>query len=418
MKKNLLPFVFMLALLFVACDNSSSDNPEDENPTPVQLNKAAEKVVEASNNFTFKIFSEIENEYSDENIFFSPLSMTMALSMAMNGADGETKQQIKDVIDFGNFTDEEINAAFKSLHDAFETLDSKVEISLANSGWYKENYSLVENYRNILIDYYYAEIAGLDFLDPASVDIINDWIADKTKDKIKDMISELDPSTVLVLVNAIYFNGSWTYEFDEDETYDGVFRGLNNENINCKMMKSGKVKTKFYITEERTVATLPYGDGNFEMVLYMPTSDSDLQTVISDMDAEKLSNVLNMAEEDSIVVNMPKFKIETETISIKDMLRNLGMEIPFSDMADFTNIFGPDHTILISDVMHKAFIEVNEEGTEAAAATVVVFIESSIGGGSDEVILYFNRPFIFFIREVSSAEILFAGKLIKPEYDE
>lgn len=417
MKKVLFPFVLMFALLFVACDSETNDNPNNgDSPTP--LTKAAENIIEASNNFTFKIFDELEKEYSNENIFFSPLSMSMAFSMALNGANGETKQQIKNVIDFGSYSDEEINMAFKSLHDAFETLDEQVEISLANSAWYKENYELIENYRNILLDYYYAEIAGLNFSDPVSVDIINDWIANKTKDKIKDMISELDPSTVLVLVNAIYFNGTWTYEFDEDNTYDGSFKGLKNENIACKMMESGKLKTKFHVSEDLTLATLPYGDGNFEMVLYMSTDNSSIQTIINDMDAAKLAGLLSDATEDSIVVHMPKFKIETQTISIKDMLINLGMVLPFSDLADFSNIFGSGHDIFISDVLHKAFIEVNEEGTEAAAATVIIFDESSVGGGSEEIILYFNKPFLFFIREVSTSEILFAGKLINPVYNE
>lgn len=417
MKQISLPLVLLFGLFIIACDSNNSDSPAPEKPV-IPLEKAAEKIIEASNNFTFKIFSEIEKEYPNENVFFSPLSMSMALTMALNGANGETKQQIKDVIDFGNYSDDEINAAFKSLHDAFESLDEEVEISLANSGWYNENYQLIENYRNILIDYYYAEIAGLDFSDPASVDIINDWIADKTKDKIKDMITELDPSTVLVLVNAIYFNGTWTYEFDEDETYDGIFNGLGDENISCKMMQSGKLKTKYNISENLTLATLPYGDGNFEMVLYMPTTGSEMQTVIDGIDASKLAELLNNAQEDSITIHLPKFKIETATISIKEMLRNLGMEIPFTEAADFSNIFGPDHTIFISDVMHKAFIEVNEEGTEAAAATVIIFIETSAGGGSEEIILHFNKPFLFFIREVSTGEILFAGKLLKPECED
>lgn len=415
MKNTLFPFVLLFTMLYVACD-SSKNNP-NSGDSEVTLTKAAKKVIAASNNFTFKIFGEFEKEYTEQNIFFSPLSMSMALSMALNGAQGETKQEIKDVVDFGNFTDDEINAAFKSLHDAFETLDEQVEISLANSAWYKENYDLIENYRNILIDYYYAEIAGLDFTDPASVDIINDWIAEKTKDKIKDMISELDPSTVLVLVNAIYFNGTWTYEFDKDETYDGTFSGLNNKYIDCKMMKSGKLKTKYHVSDDLTLATLPYGDGNFEMVLYMPTTNNNLQTTIDNMDAAKLAGLLIDAKEDSITVHMPKFKIETETISMVEMLKNLGMKIPFTGAADFSNIFGPAHAIYISEVFHKAFIEVNEEGTEAAAATVIVFIESS-AGGSDEIILHFNQPFLFFIREVSTGEILFAGKLIKPEYNE
>lgn len=417
MKQISLRLVLLFGLFIIACDSNNSDSLAPEKPV-IPLEKAAEKIIEASNNFTFKIFSEIEKEYPNENVFFSPLSMSMALTMALNGANGETKQQIKDVIDFGNYSDDEINAAFKSLHDAFESLDEEVEISLANSGWYNENYQLIENYRNILIDYYYAEIAGLDFSDLASVDIINDWIADKTKDKIKDMITELDPSTVLVLVNAIYFNGTWTYEFDEDETYDGIFNGLGDENISCKMMQSGKLKTKYNISENLTLATLPYGDGNFEMVLYMPTTGSEMQTVIDGIDASKLAELLNNAQEDSITIHLPKFKIETATISIKEMLRNLGMEIPFTEAADFSNIFGPDHTIFISDVLHKAFIEVNEEGTEAAAATVIIFIETSAGGGSEEIVLHFNKPFLFFIREVSTGEILFAGKLLKPECED
>jgi len=407
---------FILIFLFiavVACNDSDTITP-DQNQT-IPLTKAGTMIVEGSNDFTFSIFQELEAEYSTENIFFSPLSMSVALSMAMNGANGETKQQIKDVIDFDDYSDEEINEAFKSLQDAFTNLDDQVEFSLANSAWYKEEYELLNDYRNILSDYYYAEIAGLDFINSASVNIINDWIAAATKDKIKDMINSLDPATVLVLVNAIYFNGIWTYEFNKDDTYDGIFKGLNDERLNCKMMQSGKIKTKYIVDSEKSIAILRYGEGNFEMALYMPNNGENIETTLNKLDASTLISLLSNATTDSVVVHMPKFKIETETISIKEMLKNLGMEIPFTPVADFSNIFGPGYSIFISDVLHKAFIEVNEEGTEAAAATVVIFIETSAGGDVIPVI-QFNQPFIFFIREVSTGQILFAGKLVKPEF--
>lgn len=409
--KRLTFLLVFYVLTIIACEDNKTEQP-DQNLN-ITLNKAAEKVVEASNDFTFNIFNELEKECADENIFFSPLSISMALSMAMNGAVGETKQQIKDVIDFGNYSDEEINAAFKSLQDAFTRLDEEVEISLANSAWYDENNALLDTYRNILVDYYYAEIAGVSFLDVSTVDMINEWIAEKTNDKIKNMISNLDPATALVLVNAIYFNGNWKYEFDQDLTYDGIFTGLNSERIECEMMQSGKIKSKYIIDEEKVLASLPYGDGCFEMVIYMPNNGTDLQTLIEDLDAGIFSNMLVSASSDSIIVHMPKFKIETKTISLVKMLRNLGMLLPFSGSADFSNIFG-DPSIFISDVLHKAFIKVNEEGTEAAAATVVVFEYTSVGGGSDDKVIVLNKPFIFFIREVSTGQVLFAGKLIKP----
>lgn len=267
-----------------------------------------------------------------------------------------------------------------------------------------------------MIDYYYAEIAGLDFLDPTSVTTINNWIATATKDKIKNMISSLDPSTVLVLVNAIYFNGTWTYEFNEDDTYNSIFSGVADERIDCKMMQSGNIKTKYIVDSERSMVTLPYGDGNFEMMLYMPNSETSISATLSNLDVSKVNSLLSNATTDSVMVHLPKFKIETETFSIKQMLINMGMEVPFTDTADFSNIFGPGYTICISDVLHKAFIEVNEEGTEAAAATVIGFVTTSVGNVIPSI--RFNKPFLFFIREVSTGEILFAGKVVKPEFEE
>lgn len=412
-----LPFILVVFLfIFSSCGNNSTVEPDNNEPFPIT--KAASSVVEATNNFTFDIFQEIEAKNASENIFFSPLSMSIALSMAMNGANGETKQQIKEVIDFGDYTDQEINEAFKSLQDAFTNLDEQVEFSLANSAWYKKEYELLEDYRNILIDYYYAEIAGLDFINPLSVDIINDWIAVKTRDKITNMISSLDPKTVLVLVNAIYFNGTWTYEFNEDDTYDGIFRGLNDERVNCKMMQSGKIKTKYFVDEDKSMVTLPYGDGNFEMMLYMPRSGESISTAISELNASVLNSLLTNANTDSVAVHLPKFKIETETFSIKQMLINLGMVIPFTEYANFSNILVVDTPIRISDVLHKAFIEVNEEGTEAAAATVVIMEFTTTISEPKEKVIIFNKPFLFFIREVSTGEILFAGKVVKPQFTE
>lgn len=408
--KHFALLLVLISVLTTGCN--TDDNNEPNQPNGVVLKDAAVKVIEASNNFTFDIFNELEKEYSDENIFFSPLSMSMALSMAMNGAVDETKDQIKDVIDFGAYTDDEINLAFKDLQSAFSTLDSEVEFSLANSAWYRDDLSLLANYQDILIDYYYAEIAGLNFSDAQSVSTINNWIADKTNDKIKDMISQLDPATVLVLVNAIYFKGTWTYEFDSDNTYNGVFKGLNNERINCEIMESGKIKTKFVVDTTKSIVSLPYGNGAYEMVLYMPANNTNMNNVLSELDASALNTLLENSTTDSIIVHLPKFKIETPTFSIVKMLKSLGMVLPFTANADFSNIFGVDLSIFISDVLHKAFIEVNEEGTEAAAATVIVFENTSIG--EEERVFYFNKPFLFFIREVSTGEILFAGKLVNP----
>jgi len=275
---------------------------------------------------------------------------------------------------------------------------------------------LLDNYKNILFNYYYAEIEGLDFSDSNSKDTINEWIAEKTEDKIKNMIERLDPATVLVLVNAIYFNGTWKYEFDEENTYTGIFNSFNNNNITCDFMKSGKIKTKYVCDNEKTLAVLPYGNGNFEMVLYMPKNVTDMATVLSDLSANNFNSLYTGADEDSIVVHLPKFKIETETISIREMLQTLGMEISFTPLADFSNIFGSGG-VYIDDVLHKAFIDVNEEGTEAAAATVVIFLRAVADGEAEEKVFYFNKPFLFFIREQSTGEILFAGKMINPVYN-
>ncbi len=417
MKNSIIYFAILLTIGIFSCKKSGVDKPETE-LKDLKFGKVETDLIKASNNFTFSLFSKFEAEYSNENIFFSPLSISTALSMALNGANGETKQQIKNVIDFGDYTDEEINAAFKNMQDVFTALDQNVEFSLANPAWYRNDMTLMETYRDILVNYYYAEIAGLNFMDPASVITINNWIADKTKDKIKDMISELDPTTVLVLVNAIYFNGTWKYEFDKNDTYPGYFTGLNQEQINCEMMKSGKLKTKFLVDEDKSMACLPYGNGNYEMVLYMPKANEDLGTVIAGLTADKLNTMLQTATEDSVCVYLPKFKIETETLNISKILSDLGMPLAFSGAADFSNIFGPDLQISISKVLHKAFIKVNEEGTEAAAATVVIFEYTSTIGGSNESIIFFDHPFIFFIREVTTGEILFAGKLVDPVYGE
>jgi len=414
---KILPFLFITAFIVTtACESNSESDPTTDQGN-ITLNSVDVKLIESGNTFTFNIFQELEKKYSEENIFFSPMSMTVALAMALNGAEGDTKDEIKEVIDYGSYSDLEINESYKKISDYIQNLDENVQLSIANSAWYNQEWTLLSDYNTILTNYYNAEIQGVDFTDNFTVEIINNWIEEKTEDKIQNMLSSLNEETVLVLVNAIYFLGTWQYEFDKELTEVGYFTGLNNKEISCSFMQSGKIKTKYIADSEKQVVAIPYGEGNFEMVIYMPENSDQIATILSNLSSNGLDNLLANATEDSVTVYLPKFKIETQTFSLSSALQNMGMKQAFTSDADFSNIFGKSN-IYISDILHKAYIDVNEEGTEAAAATVILVDYALGGGGEVSPVIYLNKPFLFFIRESTTSQILFAGKLITPAYQE
>ncbi len=400
------------SIFVINCDNSST-NPDSPKVLP-DLTAAEKQLTEADNRFGLKLFQKIVAESGDGNVFISPLSVSMALGMTWNGSAGTTREAMTEVLEYGDLTAEEINQSYKNLIDILQQADDQVLFQIANSIWYREGFSVLEAFLSLNQTYFDAVVRSLDFNRSDAADIINTWVSDKTNEKIEEIVQPpIDPMTVMFLINAIYFKGTWTYEFDQAETKSEPFYISTDNQIECPMM-SHKCEHDYFANDLFQAVDLPYGDGNFRMAVILPNYSVDIDSVIKSMDNATWNSWLSQFEKTEINLFLPKFKLEYET-SLAEVLSQLGMEIAFTPgLADFTNI-NSGGNLYISKVIHKTFIDFNEEGTEAAAATVVVI---DLTGMVDEIEMRVNRPFIVVLHERHSGTILFIGKIVQPKYDD
>ncbi len=405
--KKILSFLLMLLIVccFIECTDSSS--PIVKNP-PRELRTSEKAIVSSSQNFGLNLFREVNKEEGDKNVFISPLSVSMALGMTYNGADGITREEMQKTLELIGLSDMEINESYKSLINLLRGLDDKVIFQIANSIWYRLGWQFEEDFLNINKTYFGARVSGLDFDDPQAPVIINKWVEDNTNGKIKEIVeAPIDPLTVMFLINAIYFKGNWTYEFDKKLTKDGEFIKHDGSKVSCKMMEQ-ESKFHYFYNEDFQAVDLPYGDGLYRMTVLLPRETKDIDIFIEEFNNANWSKWMSSFTEQEGLLYLPKFKLEYE-ISLNEVLKALGMESAFTGKADFTRMFKPGG-LFISEVKHKTFVDVNEEGTEAAAVTSVeVGYKSAHGFG-----MYVNRPFVFVIRENHSGTILFIGKIVEP----
>jgi serpin B len=406
MKTSNLLFLISLFILITGCvkDDPVIDFKCEDNQDVCDLAKS-------NNDFGYDIFKKLHEEDPESNLFISPFSISTAFGMLLNGARTETREEILEVMKLNGWTETDMNDAFKALLEILPALDNKVKLNLANSIWYREGYNVLEDFLQRNSEHFGSEIREMDFSDPETKDIINGWIEDQTNGKIKDMIDQIKPTTVMFLINAIYFYGEWTYEFDKDNTKTGFFYPDYGQAVECEMMKMGEVTLPYYKAENYQLLDLPYGDSIFTMTILLPDSDYNVDKVIGEMDPVILEGQFEAMQETEITqVSIPKFKIEYKKKLVETLI-SLGMERVFDPArADLSGINGYGD-LFVSDVIHQSFIEVDEKGTEAAAATVIVVIETSAG---NEIYFDANRSFVFFIRDNRTNSILFSGKLITP----
>lgn len=399
-------FLFM----FLSCSNDLNNIDDDNEPNLRDLSQEEQSLAASSNTFVLNLFKELDNE-NNENLFFSPLSVQYALSMTLNGADDETFNQIKETLGFDDLNEHEINEAYRSLTDFLLNIDKKVLLSIANSIWYEQNLTAEEAFKKAMIEYYDAEIAALDFKSPESVNAINSWVNNKTNGLIEKLIDSIPADAVMYLINAIYFKAEWQYKFDEKATKEGPFYLENGSEINTLLMYSDDVTVNYHTNTFAEVIDIPYGNGQYSMTILLPSEGKNTQNILEVLDDNALQEWINNTISTGVELIMPKFKIEYKAL-LNEALSNMGMEIAFTDRADFTRLFIEKYGLMISRVIHKAVIEVNEEGTEAAAVTGVEVSLTSLP--PEKLMLTINRPFLFFIREKHSGSILFAGKLMDP----
>lgn len=413
MKNNILKVVLAfsgsLFLLFSGCSKSPEEILPKE-PVQIDLNATQVALVESGNSFAFDIFRKImENADASENIVFSPLSISYALSMTLNGANGETRQAMLEALRTNGITPDEINSSFSDLTDALLTVDKRVLMTIANSVWTENDFAVKKSFIDILTNYYDAESQSFDINDATAPSKINAWIENKTNGLIKDMISKLNDNTVMLLINAIYFKGKWNSQFDADETAQKPFYKPAGSSVSVSMMKQ-KSDFQVYDGDGFILGEFPYGQGNFVMDIILPDAQNGVTALLPSITNDAFNGWTGQLAEHEVNLSLPRFKYGFK-IQLKDILSDMGMGIAFTDGADFTNI-ATAPPLLINDVTHQAFIETNEEGTEAAAATIVDIGTTSIG--PTPVAFNADHSFIYIIREITTNSVIFMGRVADP----
>ena len=362
----------------------------------------------ATNDFAFRLFDQLAQHDAGANRFCSPVSIAIALAMATNGARGQTQKAMAKTLGIDKLDLQGVNQGYAALLGGLTSLDPKVETNVANSLWVSADAEVKPEFVETGQTAYQAEIRTIKF-DGKAAEVINEWVEQKTNRRIKRLLSanDLPPTTLMALLNAIYFKGAWTRAFEAKLTRDGDFTNADGSKQKAKLMRqSGKFG--YFSDEQMQIVRLPYGAKRTSMVIVLPQPEVKIDEFARGLTAERWSQWTRplMSREGNVV--LPRFKVEYE-IMLNDVLSAMGMEIAFSDQADFSGMFVKDNAT-ISAVKHKAFVEVNEEGTEAAAATAVVMAKTlSLGPGPFRFVA--DRPFFYAIQDGETGAILFMGIL-------
>jgi serpin B len=399
----------------VSGDVLQSDKERITSPDATSNEQAL--LVEGNSAFAFELYQALKGK--EGNLFYSPYSISLALAMTYAGARGQTAQQMADTLQFMLEQDR--------LHPAFNWLDAELasrgegaqgkdgegfRLNVVNAIWGQKDYEFLPSFLDVLAENYGAGLRILDFINEAEKSrlTINEWVSDQTEGRIEDLIPQgaIDALTRLVLTNAIYFNAAWEYPFDENITADGPFYLLNGGQVTVPMMKQtesfGYTKKEGYQAVE-----LPYDGDELSMVILLPSS-GNFEAFEEGLQAQQVNDIINGLQLTEVALTMPKFEFDSE-FRLKDTLAEMGMPIAFSGAADFSGMTGSPE-LCISEVVHKAFVSVDEAGTEAAAATAVIMRLTAVP--EPPVPVTIDRPFIFLIRDIETGAILFVGRVLNP----
>ena len=406
--------LILLAAGFVfglfSCESDSIDNNKDGKPAePIELTLKQGEKVSADNRFTFKMFREVSALSDKPNTFFSPLSLNFALGMLYNGASGETRTEMAEVLGMGDFTDIEINEYYQKMSQALLEIDPKTDISIANSIWCRNGFPVKQSFIDVNKKYFDASVQSLDFNKPDAADIINKWCADKTKKRITEIVEKpIKDDIMMYLINALYFKSKWQSDikFDKANTKQRNFTKADNSYIKVNLMEQENTFL-YYADENLQCVELPYGNQAFSMVVMLGDESMSLDELIDYLDDATWQNVMDNMYDQEVWLKLPRFKIECD-MQLKEPVKNVGMQRIF--VGGFVNISDAD--LAVSGIRQKTFVEVNEEGTEAAAVTVNYLVS---GVPRDPVQFFADRPFLYLIKERSTGAILFIGRMDEPE---
>ncbi len=403
--------IFTLAILsVVSCgtqrrttaNNASSDNMTNtmENvsaSTSAPVSAAAEENGKLA--FGISLFNAaVASSNESANVVISPYSAGMALSMLSEGAAGQTKSEIESALR---------GSSYKS--DVLKSTDD-CTISSANSIWLKSGYTILQAFRSVIEGPYAAKVCERDFSSPSTVKEINKWCSDNTAKKIPEIIDQIGPDMVMFILNALYFKAPWEYQFDKRTTSKAVFHSPSgDQTVDFMHLKK---ELCCGTAENCRFVVLPYKSGEWQMAICLPDEGADIQKLVSSLSASKFAESISGAEYRQVALSMPKFKVNT-TLILNNILQSLGMKQAFSDGADFSAMTG--YGVAVDEVKQKCFIEVNEEGAEAAAVTSIGMRLTSVAPEPRPFIMNVERPFVFAIFNAETNSILFAGKIASIE---
>jgi serpin B len=401
-----------LGLVAVQCHEPSTA-PTPITHLPRDLTAAEGRLVSTDNRFAFKLFRQIaDSTPADSNLFVSPLSVAMALAMAYNGAAGATQQEMATALELDGFPLDELNASYRSLIDLLRGLDRQVTFDIANSIWYRHDWSFEQAFLDVNRTYFDAAVRPLDFASPAAAQTINAWVSDRTQGKIPSIVEDpLPAEDVMYLINAIYFKGSWTQQFDKSRTRPAPFLLRDGSSATVPTMFTAEpVHVRLAWAPGVTVVDLPYGGRAFSMTIVVPRDAAGIDSLVATLTEDRWNAWTAALDSAAVHVSLPKFRFSYGA-GLKEALSALGMAHAFCGLwlTDFTRMRAAGD-LCITKVKHKAFVDVNEEGTEAAAVTLV-----GVGVTSAPQSVSVDRPFLFAIRENLSGTILFLGRIMRPE---
>jgi serine protease inhibitor len=379
---------------------------------PRELSVGEQQLIQTDNRFAFKLFREINAEdTTGGNLFISPLSVAMALGMTYNGARGATQEAMAQTLAIQGLSLQDVNASYRSLIDLLRALDPQVDFRIANSIWYRQGLAVRQDFVDLNQTYFDAVVKALDFTSPDAVPTINGWVNTSTNGKIPTILDDIPDSIVMYLINAIYFKGAWTYQFDKAQTKPAPFQLGSGGDTTVQMMSRGTAPARLYTGDGFRAADLSYGGDAYSMTILLPDAGQSVDAFADRLSPDVWDAMVVGFSTDSADVELPKFTL-TYDLTLNHVLAALGMGIAFQGgAADLSGIAGSPGDLFISVVKHKTFLDVNEEGTEAAAVTSVgVGIVCACGPPVFRV----DRPFLFAIRERLTGTILFIGKITNP----
>ena len=407
------PIILGLVALVAACSRSTEPDPYVPRPVldalPRPLTAGEQRVIGAANEFSFAMFRRLGAAQQNENVFTSPLSASMALGMAMNGAAGTTYDEMRATLGFGaTTTDVEIGEGYRSLVTLLRGLDPAVDFRIANSIWYRTGFPVDQGFLDAGRNWFDARASAIDFGSPTAVPTINDWVSSATAGRIPTILETIAADQVMFLINAIYFKGGWRTKFDPRQTIDAPFHAAGGDQPAKLMYREGRMQ--YLQTADFQAVDLPYGNGAWTMTVVLPNEGRSVDAVVSSLDGTRWAQWMTQVREVEVDLHLPRLKLAWERGLIPD-LESLGMRAAFvPGGADFTRLSPAGRDLYISVVKQKTYVDIDEEGTEAAAVTNVGI---SLVSMPVRVAFRVDRPFVLVLRERLSGTILFMGKIVR-----